>query len=142
MLLITNHARQRLTMRNFSISMLEETLDIFLKNGRWDQKGDRLTLNTNTDEFHNLMTLCNEECQRARNEYLKFKRFSRKICSEFSLKKLEQLKLVYKQCKNRVCQIKRLEHKSHITLVLSSAGLLITAFKRNQHFKRDVKIRR
>lgn len=142
MMLMTNHAKKRLLQRKLSISMLEGTFDVFLKIGRWDQKGERLTLNTNTDEFHNLITLCNEEFRKARNEYLRCKRISGKFCSEFSRKRLEQLKSVYRKCKNRLGLLKRLEHKCHITLVISSAGCLITAFKRTRHFKRDVRIRR
>ena len=44
----TEHARMRITERNFSIDMIEDAMNLFSLHGKWDQKNERVTLHTNS----------------------------------------------------------------------------------------------
>ena len=42
----TEHARMRITERNFSIDMIEDAMNLFSLHGKWDQKNELVTLHT------------------------------------------------------------------------------------------------
>ena len=48
----SNHALRRMNARNITVAMVETSFDECLKFGNWDQKGDRLTIDATSDDFH------------------------------------------------------------------------------------------
>ena len=48
----SNHALRRMNARNITVAMVETSFDDCLKFGNWDQKGDRLTIDATSDDFH------------------------------------------------------------------------------------------
>jgi hypothetical protein len=132
----TEHAKRRMVERNYTASMLEDALEPMMKQGVWDQKSERITLNTNTDEFHSYLDAVSGLCQKMRNDYLMLKRTVKKCRTESAQLRLAQLKAVYKKCRNRLANLKRLEHKCRVTLVLSGSFVL-TVFRPDSRFKRD-----
>lgn len=134
-MLYTPHALQRMNERHFSIGMIEDSITYFYKLGFWDQKGDRLTLKTNTAEFHERLTYLNNVCNRVRGfiRYLK----KRIKSGERLQERLFYVKSFYKEAKLKLKNLKKLEHKQIVTLVIKN-DYLITVFKKKSHFKRDV----
>ena len=101
----TEHARMRITERNFSIDMIEDAMNLFSLHGKWDQKNERVTLHTNSDTEQQ---------------------------EEFSRLK-EKCKSVRKILNN----LKKLEHKGAVTLVIVN-NVVVTVFKPLAHFKSKV----
>ena len=48
----SNHALRRMNARNITVAMVETSFDDCLKFCNWDQKGDRLTIDATSDDFH------------------------------------------------------------------------------------------
>ncbi|MBQ8707272.1 MAG: hypothetical protein IJ523_04205 [Succinivibrionaceae bacterium] len=133
MFFYTDHALQRMEERNFSQAMLDAAFEPLMKLGHWDQKNERLTLNTNTDDFHSYIRNISQLCQFARRELL----MSRRDADRRQSPALEELKRRYKDLKSKLSNLKKLEHKGTVTLVIVH-NCILTVFKRGCHFKRDV----
>ena len=137
MFFYTNHALQRMEERNYSQAMLEDAFEPLMKLGHWDQKNERLTLNTNTDDFHSYIRKMSQLCQFARREMLMFRRGLRRDAECDQSPALEELKRRYKDLKSKLANLKKLEHKGSVTLVIVH-NCILTVFKPGCHFKRDV----
>ena len=107
----TEHAKMRMVERNFTASMIEDAMEPLMKQGKWDQRNERLTLNTNTEEFHSFIESIASTYQKLRTDYLMLKRTVKKCRTESAQLRLAQLKAVYKKCRNKLANLKRLEHK-------------------------------
>ena len=122
----SNHALRRMNARNITVAMVETSFDDCLKFGNWDQKGDRLTIDATSDDFH-------EHIQSTQKNLLNLKQQLAALKEKAKLEKLltEPLKL-------KLRALKKLEHKRRLTLVVSDEEILITAFVPTKHFRRDI----
>ena len=132
----SNHALRRMNARNITVAMVETSFDDCLKFGNWDQKGDRLTIDATSDDFH-------EHIQSTQKNLLNLKQQLAALKEKAKLEKLltepyETLKRKYKRLKLKLRALKKLEHKSRLTLVVSDEQILITAFVPTKHFRRDI----
>jgi hypothetical protein len=132
----TEHAKKRMVERNYTVSMIEDAMEPLMKQGKWDQRSERLTLNTNTDEFHDYLKSVNEICSKAKRDYLKIKKTLKGIKTATAIAKVKRFKNFYKQCKSKLANLRKLEHKSSVTLVLSG-DFVLTIFRPDSRFKRD-----
>ena len=132
----SNHALRRMNARNITVAMVKTSFDDCLKCGNWDQKGDRLTIDATSDDFH-------EHIQSTQKNLLNLKQQLAALKEKAKLEKLltepyETLKRKYKRLKLKLRALKKLEHKRRLTLVVSDEQILITAFVPTKHFRRDI----
>ncbi len=137
-MIYTNHAQKRINQRNYTTAMLDDALVAFSKMGKWDQRNERVTLRTNTDEFHSYLRSLTELFQTVKARFLQFKRQLKKtdMVSSEHQNHLQSLKQEYKSLKSMLSNLKLLEHKGAVTLVIVD-NVVLTVFKPLSHFKRD-----
>ncbi|MBQ9220634.1 DUF4258 domain-containing protein [Succinivibrio sp.] len=135
MIIYTKHAEKRMEQRNFTTEMIEDSLCQFIKFGKWDQKGDRLTLKTNSDDFHSFIREQISECETLKSQLSKIKSTSpdEKV---FISESIDKMKKKYKEAKKKLKNLRKLETKKNVTLVLNG-NVLLTVFIPTRHFKKD-----
>lgn len=132
----TEHAKMRMVERNFTASMIEDAMEPLIKQGKWDQRNERLTLNTNTEEFHSFIESIASTYQKLRTDYLMLKRRFKNEKTDSTAEKLSVFKELCKKWRKKLDNLKRLEHKCSVTLVMSG-NFVITVFKPGTRYKRD-----
>lgn len=55
MIHFTEHAKERMAQRNIREEIITENLEMFYRYGFWNDRGDRLTLNTKSEIIHNML---------------------------------------------------------------------------------------
>lgn len=135
----TEHARMRITERNFSIDMIEDAMNLFSLHGKWDQKNERVTLHTNSDEFHSHLRTVGRMYDTLKSKLLQLKR-TIKENSDPDAEQQEEFSRLKEKCKNVrkiLNNLKKLEHKGAVTLVIVN-NVVVTVFKPLAHFKSKV----
>lgn len=134
MIIYTKHATERMEQRNFTPEMIEDSFNQFVKYGKWDQKGDRLTLKTNSDDFHSIIKSQISECEILKAKLSKSKAIS--ADKGFLNESIDIIKRKYKEAKKRLKNLRKLETKKNVTLVFNG-NVLLTIFIPTRHFKKD-----
>lgn len=134
MIIYTKHAAERMEQRNFTPEMIEDSFNQFIKYGKWDQKGDRLTLKTNSDDFHSFIRSQISECENLKAMLSKSKSVS--ADNSFLSESIDILKRKYKEARRKLKNLRRLETKKNVTLVFNG-NVLLTIFIPTRHFKKD-----
>ena len=57
MIHFTEHAKERMAQRNIREEIITENLEMFYRYGFWNDRGDRLTLNTKSEIIHNMIKM-------------------------------------------------------------------------------------
>ena len=123
----TTHALQRMDERNFSKTMILESIDTIYKFGKWNDRIDQITLNTNSEDMHKIIL-----SKRERLQSLK------RALTHCAKEELTKLKSMLKECKKSLKAFEKLEHKKSITLVIEE-DTLITVYQKQKRLKNGSK---
>ena len=117
----THHALLRMNERNITTTMIEDSIDLFYRYGTWNDRSDRLTLDTASENVHKFIA----RKTRLIN-YLKRCMLGSRPSFDNGRQKARflQLKKLYKLCRRQLKNLKKLEHKKRVTLVICDEWLL------------------
>ena len=144
MIHFTEHAKERMAQRNIREEIITENLEMFYRYGFWNDRGDRLTLNTKSEIIHNMIKMKQHMLLivKQKLQALKHKSLSEnKDTVESSIEathhdrtnKKALLTALYKRVNKKLKSLQRLERKEVLTLVLRDDHV-ITVYKK---VKRD-----
>lgn len=148
MIHFTEHAKERMAQRNIREEIITENLEMFYRYGFWNDRGDRLTLNTKSEIIHNMikmkqhmLLIVNQKLQALKHKSLSENKDS-VDCSvvattvatpQANSNKKALLTALYKRVNKKLKALQRLERKEVLTLVLRDDHV-ITVYKK---VKRD-----
>ncbi len=118
---LSRHAQARCLQRNIDGTMITKMFPLLLEFGSWNQREDRMTLQTRGKEFQLLIREIKRSMLKIKYQIHNLK--SSNSAMELITENKKQLKALKRYLKN----ILRLEHKDNLTLVLK-AGTVITAY--------------
>lgn len=132
-MIYSTHASKRMEQRNFNESLIETSLEDFYKFGTWNAKGDRLTLDGRSNEFHERIESLENLCQKTFDQ---LKRACRIKSDKAPLFSINKIKKAYRALQKKLKYLKKIEHKGRITLVIED-NVLITVFKETRRSKKN-----
>lgn len=148
MIHFTEHAKERMAQRNIREEIITENLEMFYRYGFWNDRGDRLTLNTKSELIHNMikmkqrmLSIVKQKIQSLKHRHndvsTKTDGSSSCVAAEAEHNALADKKVLltalYKRVNKKLKALQRLERKEVITLVLRDDHV-ITVYKK---VKRD-----
>lgn len=148
MIHFTEHAKERMAKRNIREEIITENLEMFYRYGFWNDRGDRLTLNTKSEIIHNMIKMKQRMLSIVKQKLLSLKHRHHHentmtngggtcVVAEaehYAYKdKKVLLTALYKRVNKKLKALQRLERKEVITLVLRDDHV-ITVYKK---VKRD-----
>ncbi len=137
-MIYTAHALQRMEERNFSKNMIEKNIDLFFALGKWNCRGDRITLDANNE---NVRRVIKERASMLQTILCNIKDTS--VITTKTVKHFVNLSLKgslslfsYKKnvLKRMLKDLKKLEHKGEVTLVIQD-DVMISIYHKT---KRDL----
>jgi len=131
----TTHALNRMEERNITINMIEDSIELFYRYGGWNDRADRLTLNTASERIHSFI-LRKIKLKNRLKHFIRKCRISGE--TEISAERFIRLKNIYKLCSRQIKNLKKLEHKKRVTLVICDNKILtvyraVKRDKKNTH---------
>lgn len=148
MIHFTEHAKERMAQRNIREEIITENLEMFYRYGFWNDRGDRLTLNTKSEIIHNMikmkqhmLLIVKQKLQALKHKSLSENKDSVESSVEATTvairhdraNKRALLTALYKRVNKKLKALQRLERKEVLTLVLRDDHV-ITVYKK---VKRD-----
>ncbi|MDD6177999.1 MAG: hypothetical protein UHG91_01895 [Succinivibrionaceae bacterium] len=124
----SNHALNRMEQRSFSKTMIDECLDLFYKYGSWNSKGDRVTLETGDNNFHEII----DSQRKTLSE-------QKKLLANCTKEEISKIKNIVKKLKKSLRIFEKLEHKKSVTLIIED-DVIVTVFRQTKRIPRDKKI--
>lgn len=131
-LLLSRHAKERCLERNISGRMITEMFPVLLEFGNWNDREDRLTLNTDCKEFQLLVRELRLRLQKAQKVISSMKN------KMVDLEVIEDNKNRFKELKKYLRKILRLEHKKNLTIVIKN-NVIVTVYMKTEKNKNDTR---
>ena len=132
----TLHSKNRMQERGINMNAIAWSSDVFHKLGVWDDSGDRLTLDTGSENFVSLVKSTSVQCQQLQQKIRKNRKTETDEIEDYLTRKC------YKLLKKFYKAIRHLEHKGKINLVLTPEDVLVTIFCNNKRTKKNVSYHR
>lgn len=129
MMTFTEHAKERMLKRNIREELISDSLEMFYRYGYWNERGDRLTLDTQSQSILDAIKQKKAVLSVIRSRLCLEKR----LLSDKSLSKIAKLKHLYKSVSKKLKTLQQLERKKVLTLIIKEDSIL-TVYKKE---KRD-----
>lgn len=129
MMTFTEHAKERMLKRNIREELISDSLEMFYRYGYWNERGDRLTLDTQSQNILDAIKQKKAVLSVIRSRLCLEKR----LLSDKSLSKIAKLKHLYKSVSKKLKTLQQLERKKVLTLIIKEDSIL-TVYKKE---KRD-----
>jgi len=132
----TSHAIDRMNERSITRTMLDDTMVFFFRFGSWNDRADRLTLRTDTEEMHRLIA-CKSKHLHHIKRYLARKRTETSLSAQNCRTAI--IKALYKRLQRQLRSLKKMEHKKEVTLVICGEKILTVYRTEKRHLRDTVK---
>lgn len=129
MMTFTEHAKERMLKRNIREELISDSLEMFYRYGYWNERGDRLTLDTQSQNILDAIKQKKAVLSLIRSRLC----LERRVLSDKSLSKIAKLKHLYKSVSKKLKTLQQLERKKVLTLIIKD-GSILTVYKKE---KRD-----
>ncbi len=129
MMTFTEHAKERMLKRNIREELISDSLEMFYRYGYWNERGDRLTLDTQSQNILDAIKQKKAVLSLIRSSLC----LERRVLSDKSLSKIAKLKHLYKSVSKKLKTLQQLERKKVLTLIIKD-GSILTVYKKE---KRD-----